>query len=232
MSGLPRSALEIQAEGLQQGVAEDRDKRCAALRAGAASQARQIIAAAHAEARSRVRDAVAEERARFDQGLRQAEARAEIEARRQAQRESLALRDHMWSEIPSVLERRWREPALRRAWIEAAIAQAAMLLGGRPWIMEHGTECAEFERSELTAHAVKQGASAVDWVLNAALPAGLKIRAEHVCIDATAAGLLVQRARIESEFLAEYLRPAVVASLGMPEAPAQPSPVREARHGA
>jgi len=202
---IPESVLAIQVQALLHQVASDRERRSTALRAAADLQSRQIVASARADALKNVRQAIAQERARIDQGLRQAEARAEIEARRQEQQVSQTMVQHMWAEGTAVLERRWCDPAHRRAWIEAAIAAAGALLAGRAWVVECPIEWLESERAEFEKRARAQGAAAVDWRLDAGVQAGLRIRAERACIDTTVPGLLVQRYEIESAFLAEYL---------------------------
>lgn len=206
---IPASALDIQVDALLQQLEADRDRRCAALRESADTQAREITRAARADALNALRKAVAQERARMDQGLRQAEARAEIEARRREQRESQALLEHMWSEIGAAIERRWRDPDQRSTWFEAALAQAQTLIQGRPWVIEHGAGWPAGEHGGWEDRARRRGASSVQWALDAKEYAGLRIRAEGVCIDATVTGLLVQRPEIESTFLAAYLASAV-----------------------
>jgi hypothetical protein len=200
-SPIPSSELEIRAHALLQLVSDDRQRRCAALRAASESQAKQIVRSALAEARGIVRSAVIHERARMDQGIRQATARAEIEAHRRERQKIQELLAQMRTLIVGVLERRWREPELRRAWINSAMTQAAALLAGRTWIID-GSSCTEQERSELTEEARRKGAGTVNWELRSAAQAGIKIRADRVCIDATTAGLLEERDAIEAAFLA------------------------------
>jgi vacuolar-type H+-ATPase subunit E/Vma4 len=204
-STIPSSTLDKQTEALMEQVTADRERRCAALRSAADEQARQIVHSARAEATRSVRNAVTQERARFEFGMRQAKAHAEIEARRQEQQQSGTLLQQMWAAITDALERRWREPALRRAWIDAALGQAAALLRGREWRIEGGSDWEDRDRDELTRQAQQRGAGGVEWSSEAAVPAGLKIRANGVCIDATVPGLLVNAAAIEAAFLAEYL---------------------------
>jgi vacuolar-type H+-ATPase subunit E/Vma4 len=218
----PAGALDAQAQALVQQVTDDRERRCAAIRAAAESQAQQIVRAARAAARHNVHNAVIQERARMDLGMRQARARADIEVRRRERQKSRELLEQMWAVIAAGLERRWREPALRRAWIDAAITQAAALLAGRAWLIEVGADCTEQERSELTARARGSGAESVEYALHAAMPAGVKIRAGSVCVDATVPGLLVQRDAIEAVFLAEYLPVLAAGETNMPSGPAQP----------
>jgi type II secretory pathway pseudopilin PulG len=202
---IPTSAVDTQAQALLQRVTDDRNRRCELLRAAAESQAKQIVRSARAEARSNVHHAVIQERARVDLGVRQAAARADIEVRRRERQKSRTLLEQMWAEIADGLERRWREPALRRAWIEAAMSQAGALLAGRAWRIETGSGWTEQERGEFTDRARGRGAGTVEWSLHAAMPAGLRIRAGSVCVDATVPGLLVQRDAVEAAFLAEYV---------------------------
>jgi hypothetical protein len=154
--------------------------------------------------------------------MRQASARADIEVRRRERQKSRELLEQMWAAITAGLERRWREPALRRAWIDAVIAQAAPLLSGRAWLIEVGADCTEQERGELTAQARGRGAGSVEYALHTTMPAGLKIRAGSVCVDATVPGLLVQRDAIEAAFLAEYLPVLAASEPNMPSGPTQP----------
>lgn len=199
---LPSSALDVQVEGLMQRIVRDRDERCAALRRAAAAQGKDIVASARRDALAKVRGAIAEERERIEQGLRLAEARADTEARRQAQRETQALLEHLWAEIPSLLEQRWHDPKGQQGWISAAFAHAGTLLAGRPWRIEHAPLRAS--QATLGAEALERGAREVLWVLDATLSAGLKIVTESVRLDATPSGLLADREQIEAQFLAEY----------------------------
>jgi len=214
-SPIPTSAVGVQAQALLQRVTDDRERRCAALRAAAETQAERIVRSARAEARVSVRNAVTQERARMDFGMRQAGARADIEARRQERQKSRELLEQMWAAIGPTMEHRWREPALRRSWIEAVIRQAGMLLAGRPWLIEGGSDWTEQERNEIRIQALGRGANTVECSLDAAIPSGLKIRAGGVCVDGTVPGLLSQREAVEAAFLAEYL-PVLAAGEGRP----------------
>jgi vacuolar-type H+-ATPase subunit E/Vma4 len=221
-SPIPKSALDSQAQALLQRVTEDRDRRCAALRAAAEAQATQIVRSARAEVRSNVHRAVIQERGRMDLGMRQATARADIEVRRRERQKSRELLEQMWAAIANVLEARWREPALRRAWIDAVMSQAGELLSGRAWLIEAGADWTEQERGELGDRARGRGAATVEYSVQAALPAGLKIRAGSVCVDATVPGLLTQREAIEAAFLAEYMPVLAASEPKMPGGPAPP----------
>ena len=203
---LPSSALDAQVDALLQRVARDREQRCAEMRAAAEAQAQEILRSGRTEARANVRRAVAQERSRIAQGLRQAEASAELKARGQAQSETRRLLESMWTQIADALEARWRNPEHRRAWVEAAVRQADLLLGARPsWRVEHGAEWPPEERSEVAKFAAKRTAHTIEWTSEPEVKAGLRVRCEGVCLDATAQGLLANRADTESAFLAEYI---------------------------
>ena len=201
----PPSAVDAQAQALLQQVMDDRDRRCASLRAAAESQAKQILRAARAQARSNVHRAVSQERSRMDLALRQAAARADIEARRRQQEKSRELLGQMWAAIAPLVESRWSKPELRRSWIEAVMREAGALIAGRAWLIEASSEWTDQERGELTDRARRCGAAAVEYSRQAVPAAGLRIRAGNVCVDATVAGLLARRDAIEAAFLAEYL---------------------------
>ena len=130
-SPILKNTLDTQAEALLQQVTDDRERRCAAVRAAAESQAMQIVRAARSEARNNVHKAVAQERTRMDLGMRQARARADIEASRRERQKSQELLQQLWAAIAHVLERRWRDPVTRRAWIDAVMGQAGALLRTR-----------------------------------------------------------------------------------------------------
>jgi hypothetical protein len=199
------SALDAQVDAMLQRVARDREQRCSRLRAAAHSQAHDIVRSGRAEARDNVRKAVGQERSRITVGLRQAEARAELEARRRAQRETETLLQHVWAQIAGILEARWCDPEHRRAWIGAAVLQADVLLSARSWRIEHGEGWLPQEQRELEGLACKRGARTIEWEPVPEIRAGMRVRCEGVCLDATIKGLLAHRASIESTFLAEYL---------------------------
>jgi hypothetical protein len=208
---MAREAIDTEARALVGRVTDDRDRRCAALRSAAESQAQQIVRSARAEARASLHKAVIQERARMEIGLRQAAARADIEERRQEQQKSRELLGHMWAAIAESLERRWRKPLERRAWCDTVLSQAGALLSGRAWLIEIGSDWTEQERDAFAARARVRGAASIDFAIHDAMPAGLRVRVENVCLDATIPGLLARREAIEAAFLAEYV-PAPIAS--------------------
>ncbi len=204
----PASVLDAQVEALSQRIAADRDRRCAEARAAAERQARELLRSARKEAMANVSEAVTRERKHAEQALRQAQASVELEERRRAQQATRVLLEAMWAAIGPALEARWSDQAQRSAWLLAAVGQARTLLRERSWRIEHGEGWSEDQRDALAKLAAGEGPAAAREVALACDPAvgaGIRIRTAGACLDATVTGLLASRARIESEFLAQYL---------------------------
>lgn len=206
------SILDVQVEALLGLVNQQREQRTRDIRAKGDAQVQEILRTAHAEARESLHQAVARERARMMQGLRQAQARAELETRRRAQRETLTLLEQMWERIDAALAARWAAERERAAWIAAAMQQAAQLLPGRPWRMEHAAGVPPEEQPRGEAQVRAGGARDVEWHLEPQIRAGLRVRTSGACLDATVEGLLADREDIEALFLAEYLAAAAPAA--------------------
>jgi vacuolar-type H+-ATPase subunit E/Vma4 len=196
--------LEAQVDAMLQRVREHREERMAQLRTTAEREAATIVKGARAEARENLHRAVARERARMAQGLRQAEARAELESRHRAQLETRTLLAHMWQDIPSELEKRWRTAEGRAGWVAAAVAEGGRLMSGQAWRIEHAVGPTEEERRRGEALARAAGASGVEWQLDPQTRAGLRVRTPGACLDATTEGLLARREDVEAVFLSEY----------------------------
>jgi len=206
---LPASVLDAQVEAMSQRVSQDRDSRCAQLRAAAESQVHEILRSARSEARANVHAAVVRERKLGDQALRQARASALLEERQRAQQETRALLRQMWAAIAGVLESRWDDPAQRKTWVQTSIRQAKSLLIGRSWRIEHGASWSQEQLAELgqliSGKAESGSAYEVTLACDRAIRGGIRIGTVGACLDTTIAGLLASRAEIESEFLAQYL---------------------------
>ncbi len=201
---VPASVLDVQVEALLGLVRQRREQRTSEIRWKSAAHVREILRTARTEARASLHQAVARERARMAQGLRQAQARAELETRQRSQRETLTLLQHMWERIGAALESRWRAQHERGAWIIAALQQAAQLLSGQAWNIEHAEGVTPEEQQRADAQARAGGAGDVEWHLERQPRAGLRVRTSGACLDATIEGLLADRQGVEALFLSEY----------------------------
>jgi hypothetical protein len=197
----PASVLDAQAEAMSQRVIQDRDQRCTRLRDDAMGQVQVILRAARREARANVRAAVSRERKQGEQALRQAQAQASLEERQRVQQQARSLLEKMWTTIAHALETRWLDPLHRKSWVLAAIRQGQILLSDHVWQIEYGTGWSRDELSELK----KLVAPETQLVYDKEIRAGIRIKTDGACLDATVVGLLASRPRIESEFLAQLL---------------------------
>ena len=208
-AAMPASVLDAQVDALLARIAADRDRRCAEMQAAAETQARELERTARREALLNVREAVKRERKHAEQALRQAHASSALEVNRAAQRAMQALLAAMWKAIANALERRWNEPMLRKSWLESAIGDAHALLTELAWRIEHGAGWREDDRAllvQLAATGEQRGPPrALEFACDPSVRAGIRVRTTGAVLDATAAGLLAERAQIESDFLAQYL---------------------------
>ena len=202
MNAPAHSLLERQVGALLEHIASYREASCRELRERARAQAQDLLRATRREARQSVHGAIVEARARLEEGTRRAQARAALEERMRVQRETRLLLDEMWGEIGGALEARWRDPVHRRAWIQAALQQASLVLGGGAWRIEHGPSWPADSRAELDGLPLAPPRQ-IEWLRDGTISAGLRVRADGVCLDATVAGLTARRELVESAYLAE-----------------------------
>ncbi len=211
----PASVIDAQAQALSRRVEEDRDRRCTQLRADALAQAQSMVRGARKEARANVVDAVTRERKQREQALQLAQAGVLLEERQSEQRTMMSLLKEMWASVTAALESRWADPLRRKAWVQAAVHQGRTLLSARAWRIEHGAGWPQQELEELRSLVVGGGqgdppgdlgaAREVELICDHGLGAGIRIRTAGAYLDATSAGLLASRAKIESQFLAQFL---------------------------
>lgn len=204
----PLGVLSAQVEALIERIEINRDRQRAASRAAAEQQVRELLRSARKEALADVRAAIARERKQSEQALQQAVATAALEMRQRAQAATRTLLTVMWAAIDAALDARWADAAHRKSWIEVAIREARGVLSEPNWRIEHGEGWSPAELDELAALAagdVRDPKRTVELASDPTVRAGIRIRTARACFDATAAGLLASRARIESDFLAQFL---------------------------
>jgi hypothetical protein len=180
-------------------VEDDRRRQCAALLEAAQAQAATLRAQAHAQARARVREALAAARERRDAALAAAKARRQTRERLLRQGRASAALGAAWAALPGELERRWREPATRHAWLTDALARAARELdgGGTGWRIRHadGLVAAELEAARASVPVP------LDFAADPSLRAGLRVAREGNVLDASLDGLLADRDAVAAAIL-------------------------------
>ncbi|HEY5789284.1 MAG TPA: hypothetical protein VIX81_01595 [Gammaproteobacteria bacterium] len=195
-------------EALLAAVARDRDSRCQALLSDAGQRARELLQDARGDARRLLRHAVEEERRLDREGWRRADARIETHHRLQQQRVNLQRLERGWVLLVDALRRRWHEAETRRQWVETALKHARLVLHPDHWTIAHPPDWGQQERVRI--HEWLHDSAGVNATFEAeeSIEAGLCVRRDQACFDATLDGLLVARHRIEAQFLAAFEEPA------------------------
>jgi len=190
-------------------VEDHRARRCAALLDPARDEARSILRAARGEGRRRVHASVGELRQRLAAEVGAAQARAATERRLAEQRQAMVLLHAAWADLRAGLQRRWRDPAARQAWLEAQLQRAKIVLAGsgEPWRIDHAADWPDDERDAVLARLAAAGIRIEAAQRREDISGGIRIRAGANLVDATIDGLLADRAAVEGRLL-ELLRAA------------------------
>jgi len=195
--------VRMQTDALKALLEQSRDDRCAELEERAALQAAELRTQARRKARERVARAIAEERARIEREVRAVEAEIETEQRRRARRRDLALIDAGGEALRAALRRRWSDEGARRDWAQTVVREAAEVLLGRDWVLEHPADWPAAERDDALAFATDEAGARCTAKPSDAVEVGLRIRSEGALVDMSIAGLLANLARTDGQLLAE-----------------------------
>ena len=201
------SVLQTQTEALLRRVSREQESRELVIRKGAEEQSRAIVVRARQEARARLRQAIDEERRQIERAIGERRAALDTAARRAEQATLRALIERAWERLPHAVSARWQDPASREQWIVAACGCATRSL--RPqasYVVEIDADCAAAVFERVQAVLAAAGVEPVAARPVEGLGAGLRIRGGGACVDATVAGLLASRERVEAELLAEFDR--------------------------
>ena len=187
---------QLQADVLVQDIQGKADAQQLELLAAAGREADDIRRRARIKARRQLRRAIDEMRAMERQRLQQLRAELETRNRQQASRQATEALAVAWPRLATALERRWRDPAARRRWIDAQLAIAHARLPAQGWRITHPADLAAEDVALLSAlgNAVLQP--------DASLTAGLVIEVGGARLDSRPEALLADRAQVESALLA------------------------------
>ena len=195
-----------QARALKDLVEKSQQEQCRTAREQAELKAREIRRDARRQARERVGQAVEEERARMQQEVRVVEAEIETEQRRRSRRRDMELIASGTGMLKEALMKRWDDEDGRREWARVALAEAAEVLLGRDWTLEHPAAWAEAERDEAAKWADEQHGATLALKPAEELERGLRIRHKGATVDMSIAGLTADIRRIHGELLAALHR--------------------------
>jgi len=194
------SVAERQAALLAE-VARFREAECAAILAAAGEEAAGYVAHAHVEARHRFSAGAEATRRRAAERIRIAEAAVEAVARSREQEVRRAVVARGRAALDATLAARWAGVEARRRWLAWAAESAAARLATDGWEVAHPVGWATAEWREVAAGL--HGAEVVPrFVAEDQIAAGVRITAAGATVDATAAALLANGARIGGRLLA------------------------------
>jgi len=202
------SITRTQADALKTLLEESRDAQCREAREQAETQARDLRRQARKQARERVSKAAHEERDRLQHEVRVVEAEIETEQRKRARQRDMQLIAAGMGELEKALAERWDSRAARIHWAEVTVMEAAEVLLGREWTLEHPPEWSEAERDEALAFAAQHCGAEISPSAAADLAAGLRIRSKGAMVDMSVRGLMANQRSIKGALLAEFNRAA------------------------
>jgi hypothetical protein len=195
-------------DALKELLVQSRNAQCREARDQAELQAMELRRKARRQARERVTKAVHEERARLEREVRSVEAEIETEQRRRARQRDMALIQAGYEALVPALTARWADEASRAEWAECALAEAASVLLGTGWTLEHPRGWAGEERDVTLKLASERYGADVEARSVDELETGLRIASAGALVDMSIPGLMSNERTIEGELLAEFNRAA------------------------
>ena len=179
-----------------------RERHCSKVLAEARRQAKEIIRPAFRKARLRVSSMLAKEQTQVERKIQAAEARLRTARLQYRQRQQTRLLQLAYQVLLQSLASSWRDPLSRRRWVCAVLESGVARFPHSGWQVQHPKDWAieeiEAARDYLEHHAIESPA----FEPNNGLTAGVRILCKGVVLDATVAGLVSDRRRIEGRLLA------------------------------
>jgi hypothetical protein len=193
---------ETQAAALIADIEHQVSTEVGALIESAEQKAARLVAQAFRLARTRAAEAIAA--LRRDGARRLAEAEAQIETQERIAEQALAAKalDKAVPLLAEALVERWQNEAARDAWSIATAHYARERLRGGTAQVEHPPLWDAATQSRFLA-ALGAKLEAPDFMLNATLSAGLRIRTAGALVDATPDGLMCDAMTVRGMLLAE-----------------------------
>ncbi len=204
---MPSSIVRAQVDTLLEVVRKYQDEQCEKIFTQARQEARQIIRQAYRDARLRLHQYIFESRERMQKEIVAAKAKNHT-IRKQLQHKADRLYlNQAWDMLEDKLITRWQNKEQRQRWVQKILVVALQVLPSQDWLVEHPDCWSEEEKHNLINQALqkyskKSSGIAVNFAVSSDIIAGIRICAHGATVDGSLQGLLANRSRIESEFLA------------------------------
>ena len=201
---VPDSIVDAQVERLLDVVQAYNKKYCEGAISKAEKEARITIKQAHHDARKKMHKVVVDSREKMQLEIGAAKAKR-LTADKQIQyRRDQRLLDVALEKLYEILMTRWSIAEQRQVWIDSALTVASRVLLADAWQVEHPVQWPVAEQKQLHEQIAKHTDQSPILVSSQDIQAGIRVISQGSVVDATISGLLVDRPRIEAEFLAKY----------------------------
>jgi hypothetical protein len=194
--------LEERQQGLLKLVEHYRERECARLLEAARAEAKALVADTFAKERAFLHTRIVAERSRAQARIQAARAERATRERWSSERASLGLLGLAWPRLEALLAERWADAEGRRLWTERYLREAVAVLPKGRWEVRHASEWGEEERRQVAADLTERLGEPPRFETDGGITAGLVIACEGGVLDASLAGLLRDRPRLEARLLA------------------------------
>jgi hypothetical protein len=201
-----RGILDLQVESVLGALKSQRDRRCREIEVAVGHRVEELLADSRRRMRARVHTAVVDERQRRETALLDARHRIETSDRRKVQQQYRQFLHVSEPLLAAELGERWRDGGSRRSWCEMVIGEAADRLGGDTWTIEHPGDWSGEDAAWLEQAMKKRGLPQPVLQEDTRITAGLRVRLDSACLDATIEGLLSNMREVEGRLLAAWER--------------------------
>jgi hypothetical protein len=201
-----RGILDLQVESVLGALKSQQDGRCREIESAVGHKVEQLLTDSHRRMRQRVHAAVVEERQRRETALLDARHRIETSDRRKVQQQYRKFLHDAAPLLVTELERRWRDGESRRSWCEMVLGEAADRLAGEPWTIEHPRGWPDADAAWLEQTMKNLGLPQPVLHEDDEITAGLRVRLDSACLDATIQGVMANRRDVEGRLLAAWER--------------------------
>jgi hypothetical protein len=194
--------LEERQKALLQLVEDYREQECRRILEAARAEAAAVLDATWRRERGHLHARVVAERARAQARIRAAEAERATRERWVNDRTHTDLLAAAWPRLREALLERWRDPDGRERWVRSHLDQALAVLPKGGWMIRHAREWGEAERQTALERLTAALGRPPRFQTDGGIEAGLSVSSGGAVLDATLAGLLRDRPRLEARLLA------------------------------
>jgi hypothetical protein len=198
--------VEERAQGLLNLVETYRTEECREVIDRARAEAGEILRRAWRAERAHLHASVEAERSRARALIQAARAERATRERTSGDRRNARLLALAWPRLGKLLQGRWQDPQGREDWVAHALASALDSLPAGQWTLRHAPDWSAHKQAAPCVAAAgqlaKRGAPAPTFRADPGLDAGLVVECGAARLDASLAGLLQDRLRLEARLLA------------------------------